>query len=62
MTRRLIPIVLLILAVVCTAGWSQTLDTRIDGSVIDDKGAAIFNATVTAHNLGTGNVTTTATN
>ena len=61
MTRRLIPIVLLILAVVCATGRSQTIDTRIEGSVIDEKGAAIFNAAVTAHNLETGNSVTTAT-
>jgi len=55
-------ILLLLVFAFATPSTAQNLHARIEGTVEDGNGAAIPNATVTVHNLGTGDVKTTTTN
>jgi len=48
--------------VLCSAAMSQTTTSRLDGSVKDPAGAAIFGATVTLTNIQTNETVTTTTN
>ncbi len=62
MNRRTGFLALPVALVLCSAAMSQTTTSRLDGSVKDQTGAAIFGATVTLTNVTTNETITTTTN
>lgn len=59
---RLCPLLLMLLAFSCTAGWTQTITGNISGTVTDSSGSAVPNAAVTATNVTNGFKFDTTTN